>query len=364
MRVRYVFSGGRGLRDARVKSGDAASDFFYGMPQLIKRGYDVEMVELSEMSESDGVARIGNMLYQWRVLPHKVDGRLLSAMRLVFKTLKDGDAIVVAGTPLALAFTLIDTFFRTKRTVVGIHAGIFNYRQNRFQKWLMKWLLLRQVAMLFGEGEYSELRKVLGSSGRICVNECGTDINFWDTRSDNIDGDYVLAVGNDSRRDFELLVHAVTGLDIQVKIITRRSINATIPDNVELINGDMRTEILTDVELRSYYQNARCVVIPVVESLQPSGQSVCLQAMSCGRPVILTRTAGLWARDKMRNRENVVMVEPNDVAAMRSAIKLLWQNAALGHQIGLNGRLTVLQHWNMDGWTDRLEQCLQNNKDQ
>ena len=43
---------------------------------------------------------------------------------------------------------------------------------------------------------------------------------------------------------------------------------------------------------------------------QPSGQSVTLQASACARPVVLSRTRGLWDPDRLRDGENVLLVPP------------------------------------------------------
>ena len=35
-------------------------------------------------------------------------------------------------------------------------------------------------------------------------------------------------------------------------------------------------------------------IIPLKNSIQPSGQSVALQSMACGTPVVITETFGFW----------------------------------------------------------------------
>ena len=50
--------------------------------------------------------------------------------------------------------------------------------------------------------------------------------------------------------------------------------------------------------------------MPVKDVPQPSGQSVTLQASSCARPVVLSRTRGLWDPDGLRDGENVLLVPP------------------------------------------------------
>ena len=40
--------------------------------------------------------------------------------------------------------------------------------------------------------------------------------------------------------------------------------------------------------------------MPLVETLQPSGQSVALQSMSMGLPVLITKTEGFWDFDCLK----------------------------------------------------------------
>jgi hypothetical protein len=74
--------------------------------------------------------------------------------------------------------------------------------------------------------------------------------------------------------------------------------------HIKTVVGDFYgSDSISDVDLRRMYNAARAVVVPLKDVHQPSGQSVTLQAMSCGRPVVLTKTRGLWAPAFHRQRE-------------------------------------------------------------
>jgi len=83
--------------------------------------------------------------------------------------------------------------------------------------------------VLFGDGQVDPLRKLLGDIGKWSVNECGTDVTFW--TPNGVGGDYIVSVGNDSQRDYELLVRVGQKLDRKIKRITRKPIDERIPDN-------------------------------------------------------------------------------------------------------------------------------------
>ena len=46
--------------------------------------------------------------------------------------------------------------------------------------------------------------------------------------------------------------------------------------------------------LKEIYDKSFISLIPLKDSLQPSGQSVALQSMSMMVPVIITKTVGFW----------------------------------------------------------------------
>ena len=62
--------------------------------------------------------------------------------------------------------------------------------------------------------------------------------------------------------------------------------------NVEHINSNYENQILSDIELKKLMNSAFVSIIPITNSLQPSGQSVALQSMAMEIPVMITRTDG------------------------------------------------------------------------
>jgi len=180
------------------------------------------------------------------------------------------------------------------------------------------------------------------------------DLNFWKPGVDR-EGQYILSVGNDLRRDYDLLLAVAARIDYPFKILTARNINDPIPAHVTVIPGTWPFEQSMDEKLLALYQNSICVVLPLKEGIQPSGQSVALQAMACGKPVILTHTKGLWSEAMMRHGENVFLVPVGDPEAMVEAIEKLLTDPEERRRIGTNGVRTVCQEGDINHFTDRLE---------
>ena len=61
----------------------------------------------------------------------------------------------------------------------------------------------------------------------------------------------------------------------------------------------LERSVLTDTELKEIYEKSRITIIPLKQTLQPSGQSVAMQSMLIGTPVIISEIDGLWANHKL-----------------------------------------------------------------
>jgi len=339
----------------RLAKKQAMDDFLYGSVQLRAKGHQVDLFELPETSRHPIVRRIFNWMGKRDLLPHKVDGALIEQTLEVSPMLELYDVVVVAGSPVVFALAMCRWLGVRLPPLVGIHCGLLNYDFRTFQRFLTRHFLKRMWTVLFGEGEYQPLCDFLGhGKERIFVNECGTDIHFW-TPGENLEQGYILSIGNDGRRDYDLLVRAAAEIKSSFKIITSREIREKIPSNVEIIRGDMRKEILSDEELRDIYRAALCVVVPLTETFQPSGQSVALQAMACGKTVVLSRINGIWSESKMRDKENIVFVKPGDKDDLVQKLNYVLEHPEKRREIGAKGLEITRKEWSMESYAERIE---------
>jgi glycosyltransferase involved in cell wall biosynthesis len=150
------------------------------------------------------------------------------------------------------------------------------------------------------------------------------------------DGDYILSVGNDPGRDFETFLAAVADVDYPVKLACRPGLldGVSIPANVEALGevGHMR--------YRELLGGAAVVVVPCRPDVAyPSGQTVLLNAMSCGRPTVVTATAPLG--DYIRHGENTWAVAGGDPQALRDGIEQVLGDRSCAARLAAGGRRDV-----------------------
>jgi len=354
MNIAFIYAKGRKDRYADTVNGHAATEFFYGALELEQSGHIITQYELGHGGITKLWQKVAEQLYRWRITPTRTNGTILAELHEMCPSLNKQDVIVATTTAAAFGLATLKLFGIVNRPIVAIHCGIVNFQLARPRRKLNAIALKNMWTQLFGEGELAGVQKFYDvPDSRIEVNQFGVDTGFWQP-ADNHEN-YILSVGNDERRDYDLLVQAARGVERDFKIVTRRKIKGDIPPNVEIIKGGWHEQALTDEGLRQLYQRASVVVIPLKNSPQPSGQSVCLQAMACGKAVILTRTDGLWSHEMMRDGENVIFVPPGDQKALLAAIKHLNRNGGQRNKIGNCARETACFEGTITAFAERLE---------
>ena len=149
------------------------------------------------------------------------------------------------------------------------------------------------------------------------------------------DGDYLLAVGRDSARDWPTFFEAVRSIKMPVKVCCRLSqlTGITVPPNVQILGHVDRDRY------RELLGRARVVAVLTRPVSYPSGQSVLLEAMAMGRTVVVTDTASM--RDYVRDGVDCLTVPPRDPSATAKKIEQAAGDDALRSVIGAEARRIV-----------------------
>ncbi len=359
MRIAYIFLPGRIARLAQMGGKELPSEFFYGAIEFRKKGFNVDIFEAIEQPKKSIPRYVAELILPIRYLPIKTYPSTLDAVWRLLPKLKEYDVVVATTTGIAFSLVFLKVLCGLKFSVVGIISGVLNYQLNRVRIGLSKFLLKRMDVHLFGEGEVEPIIIKYGlPRERLTVNYFGVDTTFWRSNSDKENDHYLLAVGNDSMRDFPLLIEVAKRIEKKVVVVTRHDIFGEIPANMEIVKGAWHSQELSDLALRDMYRKAFCIIVPLKESFQPSGQSVTLQAMACEKPVILTRTAGLWDHTHLRHDENILFSEPGNFDQILGHLRELESSTSKREELGKNAREYVLKHARIDFFAERLEQSI------
>jgi glycosyltransferase involved in cell wall biosynthesis len=354
VRIAFVHFPGRLARLEAARAGDGPTEFLFGGVELERQGHDVRHYEVDPDAPACRLARraIDRQAGLGRLPPH-IAAATLRGTRGLLPALRTADVVVGTTTGTAMALAVWRRAGRLRPPLIGIVAGLLNRPWGRVRHATTLPLLRAMHAMLYGPGEAPGLEALDPRlRGRVHVNPFGVDTRFWSPADVPAAG--VLAIGNDGHRDWETLVRAAPAIDADVRILTRHPRPQTLPGNVRWEPADWHRRLLSDVEVREAFRTAAVVVVPVKDVPQPSGQSVTLQASACGRPVVLSRTRGLWDPAGARDGENLVLVPPGDADALASAVGRLLADGAAAAAMGAEARASVEATASVEGYAERL----------
>ena len=157
------------------------------------------------------------------------------------------------------------------------------------------------------------------------------------------DGGYIFCGGN-TRRDFATLIEAVRPLPYPVRVVTMQEsvirghgsslAEQDLPPNVEVVRHDGSDSFLEHVA------NARLAVLPIrKENISASGIGVYLVCMALGKCVVIS--AGPAVNGVVPPGAAIV-VPPEDVRALRDAIRDAWHDDGLRTATAEAGRRYAL----------------------
>ena len=69
--------------------------------------------------------------------------------------------------------------------------------------------------------------------------------------------------------------------------------------------------------------------------------------MACGKPIVLTKTKGLWAPKIFKNLKNCILVRPEVPKEIEDSIKILENNKKLYQSICKESRKTAEKHFSL-----------------
>lgn len=341
LKIAFLYMQGRLARLPDVERGAAPTEFFYGAIEMERHGFQVAHFEIDPDRPARLADRVLGRAWPGIARPVKMDPRMVTQVYQLADDLNAADCIVATGGNIAYALAALSSLRIIRKPIVGIQCGVLNFRHGYLRREISARLLRRAHTLLFGEAELKPMREFFDlPEAAISVNLFGVDAGFW--RPDaSVRRDIVLAIGNDGRRDFRTLIEAADRISAPIHIVTKLPLPEVLPPNVIHHRGSWHGTEVSDESVRVLFQRARVVVVPLQPSNQPSGQSVTLQAMACGAPVVLTETAGLWSREQMVEGRNVLFVRPHDKKQLAVRVREVIESDEIIERLGRAGRETV-----------------------
>jgi len=354
IKVLFLFRRDRARRLRAVRAGKEPDEMMYGIHRFDAGRFSTAFIE--------GDTRFNLLRLIWTPFEKQICRRVGMGFVLDLpirnlRLLRSADVIISTVDACGLPILMLKKYGWLKTKLLFISQGLAHHIESIHKKSTREGIRSRYRGYLdyadrllvLGEGAATGIFRTFGvPREKIHCLPFGVDADFWTpAATEQKNGGFILSVGSDGARDYSTLLQAAGPEPLH--LVTRLLTAGTRPPAV--IIGSQ----FSDLELRNLYRTCRFVVTPLHNVDQPSGQSATLQAMACGKAVILTQTCGLWEERHMIHNENCYLVPPGDVQALRQAMERLWSRPEEALRLGANACQTVGKHYTSAAFAERLE---------
>lgn len=368
--VTFIFQAGRAERLDNSKE-DFAKDMFYTYFNF-KEDYKVDLIEFGGFKDN----KFNWMLFY---IEKKIIRRFFKiplwatflTNKKNFRKIADSDHIILSSQriassvlPMALLLKLLNKKTKITFFVLGMYSSSPRYKLLKFiQELFYRLLIIFSDNLIFiGQGEYEfAIKKNKFLSKKFHYIPFGIDSKFWNFENNNTISkrEGVVFVGNDSNRDFELAKKIAKNLShLSFTFVTSGLKDSELPDNVRLFEGSWAEPAISDKELRAIYSSSRLTIIPLMESMQPSGQSVALQSMAAGTPVLITNTEGLWDRKNINHDENIFLIDNNSIELWIEKVEKLYSDIDKLNDLSKNSIKTIEECFDVNKFYQEIKKLI------
>lgn len=365
--ITYIFGDGRS--EHILSEENFAKDFFYGYFDFKEEFENINFIEFSSKIRK---GFLNSLLYIFSKVMRKITKlsfffenictfknlTVLSKSNYIILT---NDRIGMSTLPLLLILKI----YKKSQSSVIVMGLLAKDTQNIFSHIIQRLLLTVMFKVVdnfifLSKGEFNQANMSFKRyENKFYFVPFCIDSNFW-KEDKNISRNNILFIGNDGRREYDFALSLASNMPqfefiFVTSNINKKDINS---QNVTLIEGQWNKKILSDEEVKNIYNSSLLTIIPIKDSYQPSGQSVALQSMSMGVPVLITETIGFWDKDIFKNNENIFFIEKNDVKKWTDKVNQIIENDQLTNQVISNSKDLIGQNYNTKFFYDNLKEIV------
>ena len=356
--ITYVFLQGR---KQRLESSKLISKEFFYSYFYAKENFDnvniVEMENFEKNIKQSLLRKLDSFINKLTKLPIYTYAIFKKKNLDVFNK---SDFIIMANDRVAFScFPLIILSKRKNKNISFFVMGLFN-KDPRFKIQLtLRNLLIKSMfkkvnkIFFLGKKEYKHAIENFNKfEEKFVFLPFSIDTSFWkpEEGSNFENKKDILFIGNDGNRDYKFVIDLAARMhEYNFHFITEKiDKNQKLSKNINLIEGSWGLEQLTDEEIREYYIKSKITIIPIKETNQPSGQSVALQSMSTGTPVILTKVEGFWDEENFHDKKHLSFIKENKLDEWENLINDIYNNKEKYEYLSENGKKSIHSMYNID----------------
>ena len=355
LNITYIFMKGRTFKQKNETI--IPNDFFYFYEKIEEsREFNSKLLEVNSVNKFNPFRYLYS-LYE-KYLRNRTGLSFYGNEFLKYqniKTVYKSDKILLVNESVSFSLLLL-FFFLKKITKVEISIflmGLFSKLdiKNKYHKRILNRMLNLYDKFIFvGKGEYDFAQKNFPDwSEKYFFLPFSVDQDFWKSNKNNQNKKEILFLGNDLNRDFEFAYNLGKNMDKYSFIFVSNSFSKYKKHkNIQILDSNWLEGGITDIDIRNIFEKSACTIVPLINTIQPSGQSVSLQSMSMNVPVIITKTKGFWDYDTFENNRNIVFAKKNDIELWESLIENLFKDNSLYGNLIMNAKKTMEDDYNQD----------------
>ncbi len=366
-KITYIYQAGRAERMQNMES--SAKEFFYGYFYMKEQLKDVNFLEFNVNTDKFLRKYFNQFLRKISGLPFFSDLILSKAYR---KTLLNSKTIVCTNQRVGFSILLF-LWINSQKNInsVVFVMGLFNNNpKNLIKKFFRKNFIILfmrtfKKIIFLSSGEFQYVNKFYPQyKNKIHFLPFSIDQNFWTadiTSEKEVSKKSVLFIGNDGKRDYDFVIRLAKEMPkIKFTFITKQIKNKELlSKNVTLLSGKWDDLNISDSDIKKVYQNSSISIIPIIKSLQPSGQSVALQSLSMGVPVLITVSEGFWEPNLYEDNKNIIFVENNKINLWKEKIENILKDTSKLNEIRTQGKKLVMENNNLEIFSQKLKKIIE-----
>ena len=365
----YIFGAGRKIKIDSDQN--YPKEFFYSYHQVKNYFENVNLLEFDDENLNNKLTLLIDKILR------KISGLSFYTNSIIskrnYRTLKDADIVIATNDRIGLSILPMVFLIKVRKKIkVQVFVmGLFSNKSKNilisfFQKLFLIYFIKSTDNFIFlGKPELEEARRAFPKyQKKFSFIPFSTDTDFWNPKDsynfENRKG--ILFVGNDSFRDYKFVQELAKNMpEFEFTFVSSQIEEDSVKaDNINLISGKWNKNILSDFELKDLYEGARITILPLRETIQPSGQSVTLQSMALGTPVLITKTSGFWEEDNYRNNENIVFIDENNLNIWIKEIADIYNNVERLKKISTLGTQTIVKNYKIETFTKKMLKIVNN----
>lgn len=366
-KITYVFGGGR--LDKLSKENQYAKDFYYGY-HLVKNSniFDTKILELYPFSSSeDSTSRVLlaldkflNKLTFLQFHFHEI------FKKNNYKEIKNSNVLIFSTDRLAISFFPILKTKKNLKSIVITMGLLKEHPKIKFYQKILRpfilYLFIKSVDKLIflGKPEFDFAKKKYPKFVDkfefvpFCI-----DLKFWSNdqfiENDPNYSNQILFVGNDGNRNYEFVKSLPEYLkNFKFKFVTEQIINSKNFSNLDLINGNWSKGVLNDLEIRRFYNESFLTILPIKNTIQPSGQSVTLQSLATGTPILISKFDGFWDSSLFADNKNIFFIDSFNLEEWKIKIEEIYQDRKKLQSVSKEGKKLVTNNYNLEIFSKKI----------